>query len=51
MNAALYDGMQINILIFVIDYDIISEKSEATGKGKGVASCRYMKKFLHDLIS
>ena len=38
MNAALYDGMQIYILIFVIDYDIISEKSEAADKGKGAAS-------------
>ena len=26
------------ILIFVIDYDIISEKSEAADKGKGAAS-------------
>ena len=26
------------ILIFVIDYDIISEKSETADKGKGAAS-------------
>ena len=38
MNAALYDGMQIYILIFVIDYDIISEKSETYDEGKGAAS-------------
>ena len=36
MNAALYDGMQIYILIFVIDYDIISENRKHLTKERAL---------------